>query len=220
MSSVRFGRPTGRNTGVGLPSTPRARSVGRYDLREKETERYRDRDRDREYNSYRDTPAARSRSANTRRSIANPLPLTRGGLSSYTDVPDVPPLPLQRHLDVSPQSSISSGSSLSASGPSMFLDRIKGRSGYVSSRTSMEDEFEPRKDMRHEHGSGVRYRTTVVSEPETGRLKGFNLRLIHLYSRLARARRGRRPRIWNVTLVTRRRGCEWSDRNRVKGVGI
>jgi len=102
------------------------------------------------------------------RSMASLMPLPRGGPSSYMDRPDAPPLPRQRRSFVSPQSSSSSESFSSASGSSTFLDRIRGRGGYVSSRTSLEDEPEPRKEMRYERGDELRQRRAVVPEPETG----------------------------------------------------
>lgn len=176
MSSVRLGRPASRNNVVGLPSSPRARSVGRYEIRR---ENERDRGRGREYYSYRGTPAlaptpnARSRSVQPNRPMASLMPLPRGGPSSYMDRRDAPPLPRQRLSAVSPQSSATSESFSSASGSSTFLDRMRGRGGYVSSRTSMEDEPEPRKEMRYERGGDLRQRrAAVLPEPETGALKG------------------------------------------------
>lgn len=166
MSSVRLGRPTGRNFTGGLPPSPRARSVGHNDVRERdrETKEYKaSRTRESDYSSPRHNTGASStrirapptRSVRPQRSAASILP-SRGESSLYADVPEVPPLPLPRRSDAS--SSASSGSYSSASGS--LLDRMKGRReygyGYGSSRTSFEDEADPppppRKVMGPERG--------------------------------------------------------------------
>ncbi|KAI0006235.1 hypothetical protein BJV74DRAFT_803084 [Russula compacta] len=166
MSSARIGRSTGRNIGGGgLPANPRARSVGRYDVGERERGGNRDRAGDSDYYPLRSTPAppraAPTRSVRPQRPEANIS-------SSYTDVPDVPPLPLSRRSDASSKSSGSSGSYSSASGSSSsFLDRMKGRDGYGSSRTSMEEEPEPsRKETTSERGGWLRQRTGAMPEQE------------------------------------------------------
>jgi len=191
MSSARLGRPTARNIGVGLPATPRARSVGRYDAREMERERHREWARESDYMPQRrapvppDTPPTRLRTVRSVASMITPSSSSssrRGGSSSSyrkTDVPDVPPVPAHlRRKDVSHKSSDSSGSSASylssasASGSSSgFLGRMKGRGrGYVSSsRTSLEDdEPEPRKEMGYAErdGWGSRQRTATAALPE------------------------------------------------------
>ena len=190
MSSVRVGRPTGRNFTGGLPQNPRARSVGRYDVRERETERYRERERtrDSDHYSYRSTPspaptpaplrAAQARSVRAHRSMAS-MSSFQGGpsSSSRTDVPEVPPLPLPRRSDESSKSSTTAGSySSSSASSSTFLDRMKGRgggygSGYGSSSyTSFEEEREPRnlKEVGSERSRWMRQRTAGMPEPEQG----------------------------------------------------
>jgi hypothetical protein len=176
MSSLRPGRPTGKTFAGGLPSNPRARSVGRHDTRERETERYRDRTRERDIVSdyysdpYRGAPSPTPTNASARtapipsmrshRSMTNMSSSSRSKpstSSSYTRVPDVPPLPHPRRSNESSTSSVSAGSYYSTSGSSSssaFLDRMKGRggygngygSGYGSSRTSVEEE-EPELEM-------------------------------------------------------------------------
>ncbi|KAI0256918.1 hypothetical protein BJV78DRAFT_1167964 [Lactifluus subvellereus] len=117
--------------------------------------------------------------------MASLMPLPRGGPSS--SYMDVPPLPRQRRSAASPESSASSASF--ASGSSTFLDRMKGRGGYVSSRTSMEDEYEPRKEMRYERGGELRQRRVVEPESETGDVGGGDERGygISLWSQVAMA---------------------------------
>lgn len=167
MSSARIGRSTGRNIGGGLPANPRARSVGRYDVGERERGGNRDRTRDSDYYPLRSAPGlprvAPTRSVRPQRPEAN-MP------SSYTDMPDVPPLPLPRRSDASSKSSASSGSYSSASGSSSsFLDRMKVRGGYGSSRTSLEEEPEPSgKETASERGGWLRQRTAATPEPEQG----------------------------------------------------
>jgi hypothetical protein len=157
-----------------LPSSPRARSVGRYDRREAETESEQYRGRDREYYSYHDTPAVRSRSAHSRGSVATLMAQTGVRPSSNMDIPDVPPLPQprQRVWDARTQSSTSTGSPSSSSGSSTLLDRMNGRGGYASSRTSSEDEPGPRKELRDKRGGGLHHRTNIALEPETGAFNG------------------------------------------------
>ena len=184
-AAVRVGRPTGRNFTGGLPPSPRARSVGHYDVRERdrETKEYKaNQTRDSDYASPRHNTGAsstRTRAPPTRfvrpqRSAASILPSRGGSSSSYADVPEVPPLPLPRRSDAS--SSASSGSYSSASGS--LLDRMKGRReyGYGSSRTSLEDEADvptpPRKVSGPERGGrwlSQRDRTAAdVPKPEYG----------------------------------------------------
>jgi hypothetical protein len=185
MSSVRPGRPTGRTFVGGLPSSPRARSVGRNDVRERETERYREGTRASDYYPHRSAPApspapargATTQSVRAHRSMTNMSHTSRGGpsYSSRLDVPDVPPLPLLRRSDDSYNSSASGGSYSSVSGSSTsFLDRMKGRGGYGygSSRTSVEEEPEPQsrdwKEVGHERGEWLRQRMADMSEREHG----------------------------------------------------
>jgi hypothetical protein len=178
MSSVPRGRPTGRNISGGLPSNPRARSVGHYDVKEKENKEYKARTRDSDYypqrNTGTSTRAPPTRTVRPQRSLANVMP-SRGGLSSssssYADVPEVPPLPLPRHSDASSKSSTSSGSYSSVSGSSSaFLDRMKNRReyGYGSSRTSLEEEDPPRKAMGTERGGWFSQRNAAMPDPEYG----------------------------------------------------
>lgn len=165
MSTVRLGRPTGRNIIGGLPASPRARSVGRYDARERETEAYRDRTKDNDY-PQRSIPTLTRpvppRAVRPQRSVANILPPRAGPSTSYSDVPAVPPLPLPRRSDESYKSNASSRSYASASGSSStFLDRIKGRGGYgyaSSSQTSVEEVErlgQSRKEMARERATGM-----------------------------------------------------------------
>jgi hypothetical protein len=169
MSSARLGRPSGRDIAGGLPSGPRSRSVGRYETQERErvTEYDRRRERDNNYDSYRGPPppAERTRTVRSQRSIAD-ISSTRsgrGGPALYSDVPDVPPLPRSRR---SGESSASSRSTSSSSASSTFMGRAKGRGGYASSRTSLEDDPEPRKETRRELAGRLRQRTAAVPEPE------------------------------------------------------
>jgi hypothetical protein len=176
MSSVRLGRPAGRNfSGGGLPTSPRARSVGRYDVREREIKEHMTRARDSDHyprhNTGASTRAPPTRPLRPQRSMVNMLPSRGGSSSSYTEVPEVPPLPLPRRSDVSSKSSASSGSYSSASGSSSsaFLDRMKsGREyGYGSSRTSLEEETDPpRKVMGPERGVWFGQRTAAMPESE------------------------------------------------------
>ncbi|KAI0306366.1 hypothetical protein B0F90DRAFT_1814278 [Multifurca ochricompacta] len=164
MSSARLGRQPGRNISGGLPSTPRARSVGRYDIRDKD----RDRDGDRDRYPHRRPSTATTRSVRMPRSIADMS--TRAEPYSYADAPNVPPLPRSYRSDVSSQSSFSSGSASSAPGSSTFMDRMKAHSGYASSRTSTEDEPEERKEIEPERGGWLRQRTAVVPKSEQDNL--------------------------------------------------
>src|SRR6266852_6477745 len=138
MSSVPRGRLTGRNISGGLPSNPRARSVGHYDVRERENKEYKAKTRDNDYYpNHNTTRAPPTRSVRPQRSMANILP-SRGesSRSSYVDVPEVPALPLPRRSDASYKSGTSSESHSSVSGSSStFLDRMKNRReyGYESS---------------------------------------------------------------------------------------
>ena len=179
MSSVRSGRPTGRTFVGGLPSSPRARSAGRNDVRERETERYRERTRESDYHPHRSAPSpapargAPTPSVRSHRSMTNMSHTSRGGssYSSRLDVPDVPPLPLPRRSDESYNSSASGGSYSSVSGSSSsFLDRMKGRGGYGygSSRTSVEEEPEPQSRDWKERGGWLRQRMADMSEREHG----------------------------------------------------
>jgi len=86
----------------------------------------------------------------------------RGG--GPTDAPEVPPLPRSRRSDVQSGSSTSSRSTSSASSASpTFMGQVKGRGGYASSRTSLEDNPEPSKET----GAGwLRQRAPAVPEPE------------------------------------------------------
>ncbi|KAI0302264.1 hypothetical protein BC826DRAFT_988199 [Russula brevipes] len=163
MSTVRLGRPSGRNIIGGLPASPRARSVGRYDARERETEAYKDRTRDNDY-PQRSIPTLTrpvpTRAVRPQRSVANILPPRAGPSTSYSDVPAVPPLPLPRRSDESYKSDASSRSYASASGSSStFLDRIKGRGGYgygSSSQTSVEEvEGQSREEMARDRATGM-----------------------------------------------------------------
>ena len=174
MSSVPRGRPS-RNVSGGLPSNPRARSVGHYDVQERESKA---RTRGSDYYPHRNTgPSTRApptRSVRQQRSLANIMP-SRGGSSSssssYANMPEVPPLPLPRRSDASSKSSISSGSYSSVSGSSSaFLDRMKNRRdyGYGSSRTSLEEEDPPRKAMGTERGGWFSQRSADMPEPEYG----------------------------------------------------
>ncbi|KAF8503345.1 hypothetical protein F5888DRAFT_1661314 [Russula emetica] len=176
MSSVQRGRPTGRNISGGLPSNPRTRSVGHYDVQERENKEYKARTRDSDYypqhNTGTSTRAPPTRSVRPQRSLGNIMP-SRGGSSSssYADVPEVPPLPLPRRSDASSKSSTSSGSYSSVSGSSSaFLDRMKNRReyGYGSSRTSLEEEDPPRKAMGTERGGWFNQRNAAMPEPEYG----------------------------------------------------
>ena len=177
MSSVPRGRPTGRNISGGLPSNPRARSVGHHDVQERENKEHKARTRDSDYypnhNTGTSPRAPPSRSVRPQRSLANIMP-SRGGSSlstSSADVPEVPRLPLPRRSDVSSKSSTSSGSYSSASGSSStFLDRMKNRMeyGYGSSRTSLEEEDPPRKSMGTERGGWFSQRNAAMPEPEYG----------------------------------------------------
>jgi hypothetical protein len=171
MSTVRLGRPTGRNLIGGLPASPRARSVGRYDARERETEAYKDRTRDNDY-PQRSIPTLTrpvpTRALRPQRSVGNILPPRAGPSTSYSDVPAVPPLPLPRRSGESYKSNASSRSYASASGSSStFLDRIKGRGGYgygSSSQTSVEDVEGPRQSRKET----ARERATGMPEDEYG----------------------------------------------------
>jgi hypothetical protein len=196
MSSVPRGRPTGRNISGGLPSNPRARSVGYYDVQEGENKEYkaRTRTRDSDYYPHHNTGTSKrappTRSVRPQRSLVNIMP-SRGGpssssSSSYADVPEVPPLPLPRRSDVSSKSSASSGSYSSASGSSStFLDRMKNRTeyGYGSSRTSLEEEDPPRKAMGTERGGRFRQRNPAMPEPEYGTFMELQPLLRHAHSR-------------------------------------
>ena len=169
------GRQTGRNISSGLPSNPRARSVGHYDVQERENKEHRARTRDSDryprHNTATSTRAPPTRAVRPQRSLANIMP-SRGGSSSsssYTDMLEVPPLPLPRRSDASSKSSTSSGSYSSVSGSSStFLDRMKTRReyGYGSSRTSLEEEDPPRKAMGTERGGWFSQRNAGMPEPE------------------------------------------------------
>jgi hypothetical protein len=185
MSSARPGRSTGKTFAGGLPSSPRARSVGRNDVRERETERYRDRTRESDRYPSRGLPSptpARTRAAPTS-SVRSQRPMTnmshssRGGpsSSSRTNVPNIPPLPNPRRSDESYNSSVSGGSYSSVSGSSSsFLDRMKGRGGYGygSSRTSVDEEPEPQsrdwKEVGNERGGWLRQQMAGMTEREHG----------------------------------------------------
>lgn len=171
MSSARLGRTSGRDIAGGLPSGPRSRSVGRYETRERERVTEHDRRRERggnNYDSYRGPPppAERTRTVRSQRSISDMSSARsgRGGPATlYSDVPDVPPLPRSRR---SGESSASSRSTSSSSASSTFMGRVKGGGGYASSRTSLEDDPEPRKETQRELGGWMRQRTAAVPEPE------------------------------------------------------
>ena len=168
------GRPTGRkNISGGLPSSPRARSVGHYD-EERENKEYKARTRDYRphLNTVTPTLAPPTRYVRPQRSLAN-ITTSRGwSSSSHADVPEVPPLPLPRRSDASSKSNTSSGSYSSVSGSSStFLDRMKNRMeyGYGSSRTSLEEEVPPRKAMGTERGGGwFSQRNAAMPVPEYG----------------------------------------------------
>jgi hypothetical protein len=176
---MRLGRPAGRNIGGGLPRNPRARSAGPSDAREREKREYTaSRARDTDYNPRQNTSTPPpTRSVRPQRSAANMAP-SRGRSSSFTDVPEVPPLPLSRRSDVSSssKSSASSGSYSSASGSgssSTFLDRMKGLGrdyGYGSSRTSLEEDADqPPKAMGPERGGWFNQRSAAaMPESEYG----------------------------------------------------
>jgi hypothetical protein len=176
MSSVPRGRATGRNISGGLPSNPRARSVGHYDVQERENKEYKARTRDSDYHPHHHTGTSSTRAPPTRsvrpqRSLANIMPSRGGSSSSYADVLEVPPLPLPRRSDASSKSSTSSGSYSSVSGSSStFLDRMKNRReyGYGSSRTSLEEAVPPRKAMGTERGGWFSQRNADMPEPEYG----------------------------------------------------
>ncbi|KAI0064622.1 hypothetical protein BV25DRAFT_270251 [Artomyces pyxidatus] len=137
MSSVRT-ISRNRNAPGGLPTGPRSRSVGR------------DRDRDADYSA----PAARpplpaGRQVRPQRSLAS-IPAQSRSFSERA-----PPLPQSRaptyddrpraHNDRrSDASSLASSSTSDASSASSFLGRMKVRSGESSSRTSWEEDAEPR----------------------------------------------------------------------------
>ncbi len=191
MNSAPRGRQTSRAISNGLPSNPRARSVGHYDVREGENREYKARTRDSDYrphhNTGKSTRAPPTRSVRPQRSAGNIMP-SRGGSSSYTNVPNVPPLPLPRHSDVSSKSSTSSGSySLASGSSSTFLDRMKSRGmyGYGSSRTSLEEEAvsdPPRKATGPERDGWFAQRNAAMPEPEYGtfmKLRGCCAVLTH-----------------------------------------
>jgi hypothetical protein len=169
------GRQTGQTISNGLPSNPRARSVGHYDVPEGENTEYKARTRDSGYHSHhntgKSTRAPPTRSVRPQRSVGNIMP-PRGGSSSHTDVPNVPPLPLPRRSHVSSKSSTSSGSySLASGSSSSFLDRMKSRRtyGYGSSRTSLEEEADPpRKATGPERDGWFAQRNAAMPEPEYG----------------------------------------------------
>jgi len=104
----------------------------------------------------------------TQRSVANMSSARsgRGGPAPYSDVPDVPPLPRSHRSDVQSGRSHSSRSASSSSASSTFMDRGKERGGYASSRTSLEDDPEPRKET----GGWFRQRTAEQEhlDPEGG----------------------------------------------------
>ena len=175
MSSVRPSRP--RNVG-GLPSGPRARSVGR--------DVHRDSDTNASVYSSRSVqpPTSYPRQIRPQRSLAN-LP-SRSHLSTYSERPATrpPPLPTYegsvRETNRDPRTPSRYGrtdnaygrrsqdSSSQASSPvsetssgSSFLDRMKNRSGETSSVTSVEDEPEPPKRGR---GGWLRERGAAQEE--------------------------------------------------------
>jgi len=169
MSSVRLGRPSGRVIAGGLPQGPRSRSVGRHETRERVTQHDRGKESGDNYSSYRGAPPVqRARSMRTQPSVADMSPARggRSGPTSYSDVPDVPPLPRSRRSDVASVSSASSRSTSTSSASSSFMGRVKGSGGYASSRTSLEDDPEPRKETGREWGGWLRQRTGFVPEPE------------------------------------------------------
>ena len=165
MSSVRPGRPLGRNIAGGLPTSPRSRSAGRSEARERErvTEHDRGRERGDNYDSYRGAPppVERARSMRSQRSVAD-MSSSRSGRGGSVDAPAVPPLPRSRRSDVQSGSSTSSRSTSSSSASSTFMDQVKGRGGYASSRTSLEDDPEPRKEMG---GRWLRQQVAAIPEP-------------------------------------------------------
>ena len=172
MSSVPRGRPGGRNLGGGLPSNPRARSVGHYDGQERENK---SRTRDSDYPHHKtgtSTRAPPARSVRPQRSVVNITPSRGGSSSSYADVPEVPPPPVPRYSaasSASSKSSTSSGSYSSVSGSSStFLDRMKSRREYEygSSRTSLEEDDPPRKAVETERGGWFSQRNAAMPEPE------------------------------------------------------
>ena len=170
MSTVRLARPSGRNNAGGLPSGPRSRSAGRYETRERErvTEHDRGKERGNNYDSYHAvSPVERTRPLRNQRSVVDTSSgrSGRGGPTSYSDVPDMPPLPRSRRSDVQSGSSASSRSTSSSSASSTFMGRVDGRGGYASSRTSLEDDPEPRKETG---GGWLRQRTAAVPKPEHG----------------------------------------------------
>ena len=168
MSSVRPGRPSGRNIAGGLPTSPRSRSAGRSEARERErvTENDRGRERGDNYDSYRGVPppVERARSMRSQRSVAD-MSSSRSGRGGSVDAPAVPPLPRSRRSDVQSGSSTSSRSTSSSSASSTFMDQVKGRGGYASSRTSLEDDHEPRKETG---GGWLRQQVAAIPLPEYG----------------------------------------------------
>eukprot|EP00753_Platysulcus_tardus_P022596 PLAT9796.1.p1 GENE.PLAT9796.1~~PLAT9796.1.p1 ORF type:complete len:401 (-),score=-143.07 PLAT9796.1:59-1261(-) len=160
-------RPNASRTGAGLPSAPRSRSVGRagddYD---------RDRHAREGRSGSRPPPLPSTRAIRPQRSAANlpsPTSYSDGGRGRDTASRHAPPsyrmpsnprarsvAPRERERErereyddrasyksrTSGSESISSLSSVSSSGSS-FLDRMRGRSGYASSRTSLEEDADP-----------------------------------------------------------------------------
>jgi hypothetical protein len=167
MSSVRPGRPSGRNNAGGLPTSPRSRSIGRYEARERErvTEYDRGRERGNNYDSYRGAPplVERARSMRSQRPVADISSARSGRGGGPADAPAVPPLPRSRRSDVKSVSSTSSRSTSSSSASLTFMDQVKGRGGYASSRTSLEDDPEPRKQTG---GGWLRQQAAAIPEPE------------------------------------------------------
>ncbi|TFK54925.1 hypothetical protein OE88DRAFT_1732212 [Heliocybe sulcata] len=152
-------RPNASRTGAGLPSAPRSRSVGRPSY-----------EYEREQPRSRALPSS-ERSVRPQRSAANlpsPTSYSDHAPTAYRDrgrdatsrrappaMPSTPraksqaPSDRRRERDYDPRvsytsgsESISSMSSISSSGSS-FLDRMKSRSGYASSRTSLEEDADP-----------------------------------------------------------------------------
>lgn len=141
-------RPSPRNGG-GLPTAPRSRSIGRS------------RQEDSSSSYSRESTGASSRTVRSQRSMNNIS-------SSGRDRSEPPPMPSSRSRynnnssrdydspPVSRKESDASSSSTVSTTASYFMDKI--RAGYESSRTSLDDDYEPPKRER-ERGRGQESRS-------------------------------------------------------------